>query len=273
MGTLYFLVYFSFFTFYVRPIPITQYLVGINLAYLALLVVVVLMVSDIKRTENLTAAQNLLFQQQNYINKLESIQQEIRSIQHDYKNMLSGLYAQASEGNITAVKEYIDTKLLRVDETVREDLSQMNQLTKIEIPELKGLILTKMLEAERDQVPFRVEVMFPVSRAPMATEDLLRCVGILLDNAIEEAQKQKGAAVTLLLLQEDSILTIVVKNPVRDKPDLSQIRNEGYSTKGPGRGIGLSNFQNIIQKYRNVTQETKIEGEYFVQVLVLAGNQ
>lgn len=186
--------------------------------------------------------------------------------------MLSGLYAQASEGNAEAVKEYIDTKLLKLDETVREDLRQMSQLTQIELPELKGLILTKILEAERDKVSLHLEVMFPVRKVSMATEDLLRCMGILLDNAIEEAQKHKGSIVTLILLQEEETLTIIVKNPVRGKPELALIRNEGYPTKNSSRGIGLFNYQNIIKKYPNASQETKIEKEYFIQVLVLANN-
>lgn len=133
--------------------------------------------------------------------------------------------------------------------------------------------MTKMIETECDKIPFHLEVMFPVSRASMATADLLRCVGILLDNAIEEARTQKDVGITLLLLQEDMSLTIVVKNRVQDKPDLTRIWNRGYSTKGSGKGVGLSNYQNIIKKYPRVAQETKIEGEYFVQVLVLAGSR
>lgn len=270
LGVIYFFLYLIVAIFGSSIMLIQLLVYVISLVYLILLSVVILIVSDIKKSESLDAAQNLLLQQRNYINKLESIQQEIRGIQHDYKNMLSGLYAQASEGNAEAVKEYIDTKLLKVDETVRENLRQMNQLTRIEIPELKGLIMTKMLEAECAQVLFRLEVMFPVVHASMATEDLLRCVGVLLDNAIEETREHENAAVTLLLLQEDKTLTIVVKNPVRDKPDLAQIWNDGYSTKGKGRGIGLPNYQNIIRKYPSAIQETKIEGENFVQGLVLA---
>lgn len=246
------------------------------LIYSLLVVAIVLMVSDIKRTEQLNSARDLLHQQQDYIGKLETLQQEIRRIQHDYKNLLSGLYAYANEGNIAAVKEYIETKLFKVDEAVREDLRHMNQLTRIEIPELKGLILTKMMEAERDRLPFRVEVMFPVVGAAMETADLLRCVGILLDNAMEavrEARTLENAAVTLLLIQEGGSLTVVVKNPVQSKPDLNKIWTEGFSTKGANRGVGLTNYQNIVRKYPGTVQEAKMDENQFVQILMLAGNR
>lgn len=272
MGVFGFVFYAVFITFAVQYISKPLILPITSLGYLALLAAVARIVNDIKRTNYLIAAHNLVLQQQNYINKLESIHQELRSVQHDYKNILFGLYAQASEGNVEAVRKYIETKLLKVDETVRENLRQMNQLAYIEIPELKGLILTKMLEAERDRVFFRLEAIAPVNRVFMEMEDVLRCLGILLDNAIEEARTQKGGTVSLLLLQEDLMLTVVVKNSFQVKPELGRIWQDGYSTKGLGRGIGLSNYRNIIHKYPNVTQETKIEGHHFVQVLTMMEN-
>lgn len=241
----------------------------VSLPYIVLLGVVVIIVSDIKRTENLNTAKELLTQQQTYIKKLEAIQREIRGIQHDYKNILSGLYAQASDGNAEAVKEYIDTTLLKVDEAVSKDLRQMNQLTRIEIPELKGLIMTKIQEAERDQLSIQLEVVHPVNRSFMDTEDMLRCVGILLDNAIDSVREQKEGAIVLVLLQEENTLTIIVKNTVTNKPDMAKISMESYSTKGVGRGIGLSNYRKIVGKYSGATMETKIERDQFVQTLVL----
>ena len=47
-------------------------------------------------------------QQQNaYIESLEKLQSEMRRFRHDYKNMMSGMYLQAKEGNMEAVQNFI----------------------------------------------------------------------------------------------------------------------------------------------------------------------
>ena len=142
----------------------------------------------------------------------------------------------------------------------------MNQLVLIEIVELKGLVLSKILEAETRGCRLLVEVQTPIKQISMAIPDLLRCVGILLDNAIEAAAENSD--LTLILLQEKH-LTIVVKNSFIDAPDLQKIWQEGYSTKGSDRGLGLSNLRQIVNGYDNILQDTRIEQNQFVQVLVI----
>jgi len=82
-------------------------------------------------------------------------------------------------------------------------------------------------------------------------------------------------SIWVMVMFSTSISTVIwrdsyLKLPI---PDLIKIWQEGYSTKGSGRGIGLSNYQNIIRKYPNATQETKIEGDNFLQTLILLGNK
>jgi len=237
--------------------------------YLVVMLAIAFIVRDIENQKAIRESRILLLQQQSYVKRLERLQRELRMIQHDYKNVIAGLYAQVNEGNLEAVKTYIDSKLLQIDGDVKEDVRQMNQLTMIQLMELKGLILTKIIEAEQCKTKIQLEVMNKVDHVNMQTEDLLRCVGILLDNAIEETKKQEKASVILLILQEAGKLTIVVKNPVRSQPDLENIWQEGYSTKGGGRGLGLSIFQRIIRKYPEVLHEVKVEDYNFSQVLTI----
>jgi len=82
-------------------------------------------------------------------------------------------------------------------------------------------------------------------------------------------------SIWVMVMFSSSISTVIWRDSYLKlpRPDLIKIWQEGYSTKGSGRGIGLSNYQNIIRKYPNVTQETKIEGDNFLQTLILLGNK
>lgn len=249
---------------------VMQWLFAFGLGYLILLLITAALIREFHNRKALRESRALILQQQNYMQRLEHIQRELRSVQHDYKNMLAGLYAQAHEGNTEKVKEYLSRKLLQLDSDVQQDIKRMNQLTQIGVIELKALILMKMMEAEKAGVTFLLEVMDPVSQIEMDTEDLLRCLGILLDNALDETEKMEKAAVTLVLLMEQGKLTVVVKNPCLKKPQLNKIWEDGYSTKGEGRGIGLTNYRKLLHRYENASHETRIEGNCLLQVFTIS---
>ena len=251
----------------VNAIEIT--IIFVLIGYIILFLLIGFLSREGFNKQKIIESEALVLQQQNYLSRLENIQQELRMVQHDYKNMITGLYAQASEGNIEAVKEYIDTKLLQVNHDVEEDIRQMNQLTQINLMELKGLLLVKIMEAEKQDVIFNLEVLNPVNEIRMDSGDLIRCLGILLDNALEEARLTKDKRISLLILKEANKVTIVVKNDLVDQKDLTTIWETGFSSKGPNRGLGLSNYRNILHTYDNIICETKIEENQFIQVLII----
>ncbi|MBW4872927.1 MAG: GHKL domain-containing protein, partial [Paeniclostridium sp.] len=60
---------------------------------------------------------------------------------------------------------------------------------------------------------------------------------------------------------------IIVSNTYKEKiEDISNLFKDGYSSKGEGRGIGLSNLKEILNNYENAYFTIKAEGE-FIQKL------
>ena len=240
-----------------------------RLFYVFIYILLGLVVREIYNKQKIRQADALILQQQNYLNRLEGIQQNIRLIQHDYKNMISGMYAKVTEGHLEEVKDYIDSKLLQVDQEVSRDIKEMNQLTQIKLAELRGLVLTKMMIAQSKKIPFQLEVLNAVDEIYIKIDDLLRSLGILLDNAIEEAETANNPSLALVILKEENKISILVKNAAGEKSNLLNIWKDGYSTKGKNRGLGLTSFKKILEKYDNVAQETKIEGNQFIQTLMI----
>nr|WP_161841804.1 hypothetical protein [Enterococcus sp. JM4C] len=58
---------------------------------------------------------------------------------------------------------------------------------------------------------------------------------------------------------------MLVKNSLVEKPLLQKIWEEGYSTKGTNRGLGLSSYQNILNRYEFVLKQTSIQNDEFIQ--------
>ncbi|MGL6200520.1 MAG: GHKL domain-containing protein [Lachnospiraceae bacterium] len=237
---------------------------------ITLLFLLTICAREISIKEQMRRSQDMIVQQQAHLDELEHIQKELRIIHHDYKNLISGLYIQAEEGNTEEIKHYISDKLLKIDSDVQQEIKQMNYLSQIHSIELKSLLLTKLSKIKIAKISFTLEVMNPVTQLHMDLIDFIRCTGILLDNAIEETQKQAHGQIIMVLLQESDHLTMLVKNSLQDTVDLQKLNQYGYSTKGNNRGFGLHSYLQILNKYPYITHITKAEDGFFSQALYVS---
>lgn len=210
--------------------------------------------------------ETLLNQQDMYIQYLEDIQQNMRSLKHDYKNMISSLYLQSKEGDIRKVEESMQNVLKDFDLNIDRKMNMTNQLSRIKVIELKSLLMKKITDIGRSHIPFHAEVLYPVEKTGMEAMDLARVLGILFDNAIEEV-KDRGGDINFTMLYEGGYLTIVLDNSLYHEIAIADAYRMGYSTKGKDRGIGLCIYQKIIDRYDNVMTQTSVQDGRFIQEL------
>ncbi|MHC5250187.1 sensor histidine kinase [Enterococcus sp. LJL90] len=221
------------------------------------------------REQRLKNSELLVQQQQIYVNRLEKIQQELRKIQHDYKNVAAGAYAHMEAGDLVAAQKYISQKLLKMDQGLQLSIQQANQLTNIKNIEVKTLLMTKIVAGEENGVQLIIEAIEPIASIAMESSDLLRSLGILLDNALEAAAKTEKKQVQVAFIQDEELI-ILVKNPIEDSSlDLQKIWQSGYSTKGKNRGLGLGILKEILSRYPHIVSETRLRDGQFIQILTI----
>lgn len=213
------------------------------------------------------AQQVHLQQQMAYIENLESLQQETRRFQHDFKNMMSGMYLQTKDGDMAAVQSYIQDMAADFDIHVGKQLKLMNQLANIHHLAIKSLILAKLDEMKRAGIYCNLEVFRTFDKTRLRDTDLCRCLGILIDNAIEAVQDHPDGQIHILISRQENYTTFLVKNTLYETVDFHKIGTAGYSTKGESRGIGLNSYHQILQQYDFVLPLTTIKDGYFIQEL------
>ena len=211
----------------------------------------------------------LLGQQEMYIQELESIQSSMRSFRHDYKNMMSSLYLQSREGNIEEVEKNIHGLIDEFDENIDRKMNLTVQMANIRISEVKSLLYKKITEIQKKGIDFQMEVMYPVEETSMKPIDLSRALGILIDNAIEAAEPVQGNISLVISAQEDGV-HIILDNTADQDVDISKIYEDGYSTKGNGRGTGLPSLRKILEKYPEASLLTEIKSGRFIQKILIA---
>lgn len=107
---------------------------------------------------------------------------------------------------------------------------------------------------------------------PIDILDYVRITSILLDNAIEAAEKSENPFLTIVFLKnaEDNEVKLLIENSCPNEViDITKVFKKGYSTKGKGRGLGLATVQTILQGYMNLSLQTEFQTGVFRQVLII----
>ncbi|MDT1951493.1 GHKL domain-containing protein [Carnobacterium divergens] len=205
-----------------------------------------------------------------YSKKIEINYNELRKFKHDYMNILLSLEGFIQDNNLHSLKEYFYSTIKTSNNIFDKNLLNLSQLSNLEILELKGLITGKLMDAMQNKVQITVEIPEQINSFPIPSLDLVRVIGIILDNAIEATVNTNNSFIRFAIIPiKNSQLVIVSNSCTNSTPPLHKIKKNGYSTKGDNRGIGLSNLDDLIAKYPIVSLDTKIENNCFTQKICI----
>ena len=250
-------------------LPFYYLLVGVMVILMTALVVYLGQRFD--AAGQIQAQRDVIAQQQLYEQDLERIRQEVRAFRHDYKNLLAGLSQHAGAGELEELRRTLSELDAGFDQRLGKQIQASTQIGNLQIPEVRSLLLSKLTAMREKGVECRLEVLYPVEAVAMDVWDFVRCLGGLTDNAVEAALDTERPWVEIVLLAQDGRVFLRVSNPYTNSIDPGKIWNEGWSTKGAGRGVGLSSYQRIQEGYPNASSCTGWENGVFVQELTVEG--
>ena len=224
-------------------------------------------------TRKVEAQRDVIAQQQLYERDLEDIRREVRAFRHDYKNLLAGLSEQAGAGEADALLDSLAQLDAGFDRRIGEKIQASVQIGNLRVPQVRSLLLSKLAAMGERGIDCRLEVLYPVERVYMDVWDFVRCLGVLIDNAAEAALETETPWVEVVLLAQEKGLSLRVSNPYVGTIDPDRLWTEGGSTKGSGRGLGLSGYQRILEEYPNAASSTNWAEGVFVQELSMGGRR
>ena len=154
-------------------------------------------IRQIQAEEHLKANKTKTMMTKNYIDGLECMIDESRSIRHDYKNILATMSGYLQEDDYTGLKKYFENNIRGFCVSADKSGKIWSALADVQPMELKGFLYEKALRASSMQVDFQVVIeQGAVIRYP-DMENLIRVFGNLLDNAIEAAAESEDKYITL----------------------------------------------------------------------------
>lgn len=208
-----------------------------------------------------------------YLQDLEASEDKVREFKHDYLNLLASLRESAQSSRDEALlEELADYSNTEINDP---NLWKYKSLNHINNHALKGLIIDKLDRMNARKISYSLECAQEIIDLPAEVKlfDLIRVIGIALDNAIEESElllQETGDAgqvrIDIMLYQaQPQELEFVVKNRCSqgNKIKLNEIAQKGISSKTGHKGYGLANVHEIQEKYENMFVEYGVSDDYF----------
>jgi len=208
-----------------------------------------------------------------YTNEIEQQQASVRKFKHDYQNILLSLEGFFEADDLPGAKECYYSQIKTISEVVTKNEFTLDRLSKIMLPEIKGFLAAKLMTAQSDGVDTSIEVDGEIDYIPIDSVTVVRMLGIILDNAIEELRELGSGKLEFACYKVDDGVTFVVENTCRsDIQTLHELEQIGFSTKGKKRGLGLNNLSELVAANASVIAlQTNITNGRFIQKLRIGG--
>lgn len=207
-----------------------------------------------------------------YTSHIEALYDDLRRFRHDYKNVLYSLTGALSNRNVDQAQDILNRVVKPTEETVSMRTAVLGRLANIEDLDVKSLVYSKVMDALNRDIDVQVEVEKPFKFGKtMEQLDIVRIIAILMDNAINGAEKAAKKAVNLSLFEKDNLQYLVVGNTTKEEYlDLRELaKNATEINLGSNHGLGLKNLRMILSRYPNVTWEQSSEDYWFNQTIII----
>ena len=197
--------------------------------------------------------------QRAYYATLAQQQKRTDKLLHDYKNLLATLQLSMDQSTHNISSETRD-----VVSKAQQALSQVefNQETfdAIKSDSLKSLLYLKWTEALHQNIKMYVHIEGIIEPLDSSTSfAVIRALGILIDNALEETSRSGNSKFSVLLINSSSYLEVNVINDVTAGFELSNLNQSGFTTKGHGRGKGLTIINELIEQNKKISLKKKVK--------------
>ncbi len=201
-----------------------------------------------------------------YTNNLEMVYNNLRSFRHDYINIMTSLAAYIDEKKYKELETFFYEYILPMQKNLTQKNNALDNLLHIHLLELKSILYTKLLLAVNQDIEVHIDIPDEIDSVHMEPMDLIRMLGIYLDNAIEAALETEHPVLNFHLGKINQDIVFIISNTFMDKGlSIAQMYKKDITTKGAGHGIGLYNVSEILNRYPNIYHETLMEDGLFIQ--------
>ena len=209
-----------------------------------------------------------------YLKEVESLNDDLISFKHDYMNLLLTLKESIDENNYDDVKQIFNNTIFPTRDTIQDKQTLVEKYKDIKGLELRNLIMSKEIEANHNNCIFSLLTIGKIDIEGVDNIALIRCIAILIDNAIEAAKMNLyDKEISICLTKVENEFTFSCRNSIKGLNfDQDNFFKKEYTTKEISSnysGIGLFSLKRIIDTNVQFSLSTEFRDDYIVQTLMV----
>ena len=94
-----------------------------------------------------------------YTLQIEKINNEMRKFRHDYVNILTTMSDYIRENDMAGLRSYFNDEILPMQDSMQMNTVKINGTENLRVREIKGLLTTKILQAQEKNISISIEVI------------------------------------------------------------------------------------------------------------------
>jgi two-component system CitB family sensor kinase len=180
------------------------------------------------------------------LDSVRGLTEALRAQAHEAANRLHTVLTMVELGRTDEALQLGTAELALAQELTDQVVGALHE------PALAALLLGKSAQASERGVELTVDQDSRVEGEPLPSRDLLTVVGNLVDNALEAlAGTEPPRRVRVLVREDDGEVVVKVSDngPGLSADQAAGAFRRGVSTKGAGRGVGLSLVRQVAERY------------------------
>ena len=199
-----------------------------------------------------------------HYSEVDNMYRKMRGWRHDYRNHIQTMKVLAAEGDLDALKKYLD----KLD----EDLNTVDVVVKTGNKMTDAILNSKISLAKSKGINVIADAKVPVE-LKMSDIDLCIVIGNLFDNAIEAS---------LALAEEERLIRLYmdIKNTqlymcLTNFTSVKKLKKQGgryVTTKGEGHGFGLVRVDDILERYGGYISRNSEDGAFTTEIMLPVAN-
>lgn len=202
--------------------------------------------------------------------------EEQRTLRHETKNEFATIKCkiQDKESNDSIIK-YIDSV---IGDSKGSNSAKYSKFKYLPSNGLKGFFYYKFLEAEKKGIKVSVNISEQIENSFLKDIDtrnfknLVRIIGVYLDNAIEASSISTGKQLGIEVYLSEDKVEFIISNTFNNDVNLDKLGKESFSTKGKNRGHGLLLVNRILGENNIFESKNEVKGNIYIQRLKVKDN-
>lgn len=198
---------------------------------------------DIQEALNTRRRERTIAELRETNDQMDALNLKLREQRHDFLNHIQVVYSLLEMGEAEEAADYL--------ERVYEELKTVSKVLRTKVTAFNALLQVKNAACEERGIHLALDVQSTLEDLPVPPWEICRIIGNLMDNAMDALEGQADGRIALRVREELRGFTFSISNngPAIPEALREAIFEPGVSTRGEGRGMGLSIVRKTLQEF------------------------